>query len=56
MRVLKLINAPVAIDPGNKAGEIVLIVDKMSRLFIVGNSKIYTIRFPFAIRESQDRS
>lgn len=55
MRVLKLINAPVAIDPSNKAGEIVLTVGKMSRLFVVGNSKIYTIRFPFAIRESQDR-
>lgn len=53
MKTVKLINSPIPIDPKRKAGQIILIISKMSRLFFVSDVKIFSIRFPFFVRENE---
>lgn len=54
MKTIKLINSKVLVEPNHKAGEITLLVSKMSRLFFISEAKIFSIRFPFFIRESEE--
>ena len=54
MKTVKLINSKVPVDSNRKAGEITLLVSKMSRLFFESEAKIFSIRFPFFVRESED--
>lgn len=52
MKTVKLINSPLLpIESKRKAGEIILLISKMSRLFFVSDVKIFSIRFPFFARE-----
>ena len=53
MKTVKLINSPIHIAPKHKAGQIILIISKMSRLFFVSDLKIFSIRFPFFVRENE---
>lgn len=47
-----LINTPV--DETIRAGTIVLIVSKMSRLFYVSEAKVFSISFPLFVQEIED--
>jgi len=51
MQTLKLINSPLPVEPKLKPEKIILLVSKMSRLFFVSDVKIFSIRFPFFVRE-----
>jgi hypothetical protein len=56
MKTVKLINSPLSpIEPNRKAGEIILLISKMSRLFFVSDVKIFSIRFPFFVGESEEQ-
>ena len=51
METLQLILQNRAISKDKIAGKVILIIDKMSRLFFISDNKFYSIAFPFYIRE-----
>ena len=54
MKTIKLVNSKTSVAPNRKSGEITLLISKMSRLFFVSDTKIFSIRFPFFVREDED--
>lgn len=54
MKTIKLVNSKTSVAPNRKRGEITLLISKMSRLFFVSDTKIFSIRFPFFVREDED--
>ena len=51
MNSLKTIAAYARPDDAKKVGELVLVVDRMSRLFIHTQDKSFSVNFPFSARE-----
>jgi hypothetical protein len=55
VRTLKLMLTPVDVPAPDRAGEVILLVQKMSRLFYRSESKMYSIAFPYTCTELEGR-
>lgn len=55
VRTLKVMLTPVDVPVSDRAGEITLLVQKMSRLFYCSEGKMYSIAFPFTCTELEGR-
>jgi len=55
MKTIKLILVYQEPEPRNVVGEISIVVSKMSRVFYSSDTKVFSINFPFFIRDSDNQ-
>jgi hypothetical protein len=55
IRTIKIMLSPTVVPPTQRAGEIALVVSKMSRLIFQSKKKVFSISFPFHVGELPDR-